>query len=446
MTPESARYPNFRLDGVGRQAREALRPIRTGRVTDVIGTLIRASGVSARVGELCKLFDTATGFEALAEVSGFSAGDVLLSPLGAVDGLSPTTQVVALKRDHRVCVGDFLLGRVTDGMGRCFVDDGTPITDDTVTVPVWGEAPSPFDREPIRSVLPLGVRAIDGLLTIGHGQRAGIFAPAGCGKSTLMAMLCRNAEVDVTIVALVGERGREVLEFVEEALTPETRKKTVLVVATSDRPPTERLKASFVATAYAEYFRNQGKSVLLLVDSVTRLARAAREIGLAAGEPATRRGFPPSVFALLPRLFERAGNTRGGAITAFYTVLEESDDHTDPVAEEVRSLLDGAISLSRELSGSGHFPAIDILSSISRLMPRLVSADHQAMALRARQLLARYSDVELLLRIGEYQRGVDEVADASIDAHEPMISFLQQTPGESIDSSETLRVLTESLR
>ncbi|MGH1358719.1 MAG: FliI/YscN family ATPase [Burkholderiaceae bacterium] len=446
MTAKLSGYPVFQLDGVAEQASESLKPVQTGRVTDVVGTLIRASGVSARVGELCQLFDTQTGFEALAEVSGFSSGDVLLSPLGSVDGLSPTTQVVALKRDHRVCVGDFLLGRVVDGMGRRFVDTDMLVTDDRITVPVWGEAPSPFERKPIRSAMALGVRAIDGLLTMGHGQRVGIFAPAGCGKSTLMSMMCRNADVDVTIVALVGERGREVLEFVEEALTPETRQKTVLVVATSDRPPTERLKASFVATAYAEYFRSQGKSVLLLVDSVTRLARAAREIGLAAGEPATRRGFPPSVFTLLPKLFERAGSYRNGSITAFYTVLEESDDHTDPVAEEVRSLLDGAISLSRQLSGSGHFPAIDILSSISRLMPRLVSPDHQSMALRARQLLARYSDVELLLRIGEYQRGVDDVADASIDAHEPMISFLQQTPEETVDTDETLRVLTESLR
>jgi len=270
------------------------------------------------------------------------------------------------------------------------------------------------------------------VLTCGVGQRMGIFAPAGCGKSTLLSMLCRNAEVDVVVAALVGERGREVQDFIDDALGPAAMQRAVLVVATSDRPATERLKAAYVATCYAEHFACRGQRVLLLVDSVTRLARAAREIGLAAGEPPARRGFPPSVFAALPLLFERAGNLARGSITAFYTVLEESDDGMDPVSEEVRSLLDGHVVLSRKLAGKGHYPAIDVLQSTSRLFDRVADDAHAAAARRLRELLAKYDEVELLLRIGEFQRGADAEADFAVERRPNIDRFLRQ-PRTSVE-------------
>jgi type III secretion protein N (ATPase) len=279
-------------------------------------------------------------------------------------------------------------------------------------------------------------------MTCGIGQRVGVFAPAGCGKSTLLAMLCNKADVDVTVVALVGERGREVADFIEDGLG-DALAKAVIVVSTSDRPANERLKAASVATTYAEHFRAQGKSVLLLVDSVTRIARAAREIGLAAGEPPTRRGFPPSVFSLLPQLFERAGRTHQGSITAFYTVLEETDDGADPISEEVRSLLDGHIVLSRKLANKGHFPAIDVLASISRLMPKVADQPHLAAAQRMRELMSKYNEVELLLRIGEYQRGNDELADAAVDRHLAIEAFLRQDGAEDAQFANSLERLEE---
>ena len=298
--------------------------------------------------------------------------------------------------------------------------------------PVSQAAPPALLRRPINQVLPVGIATIDSVLTCGVGQRVGIFAPAGCGKSTLLSMLCRHAQADVVVAALVGERGREVGDFIQEALGREgghdTRSRSVMVVATSDRPAAERLKAAFVATAHAEYFASKGLKVLLLVDSVTRLARAAREIGLAAGEPPARRGFPPSVFALLPQLFERAGQLDMGSITAFYTVLEETDDGADPVSEEVRSLLDGHFVLSRKLAGKGHFPAIDVLQSASRLFDRVVSPQQAQAASRLRELLAKYDEVEVLLRIGEFQKGHDALADRAIERRQAIEAFLRQ-PG-----------------
>jgi type III secretion protein N (ATPase) len=427
------------------QATPALAPVGHGRVVEAVGTLVRATGVRARVGELCALSDLHTGYDGLAEVVGLVGSDLWLSPMGSLQGISAATRVAASGCEHSVAVGDFLLGRVVDGMGMSFIDGGPPMPPLAARLPVFARAPAPLARPPIQQPVDLGVRALDGLLRIGIGQRVGIFAPAGCGKSTLMAMLCRNAAVDVTVVALVGERGREVADFLNDGLDAEARRKSVMVVATSDCPASERLKASFVATTYAEHFRAQGKSVLLLVDSVTRLARAAREIGLAAGEPPTRRGFPPSVFVTLPRLFERAGLADGGAITAFYTVLEETDDGNDPIGEEVRSLLDGTVLLSRKLAQRGHFPAIDVLGSVSRLMPRLVARDHEALARRARELLGKYDDVELLLRIGEYRRGVDAAADAAIDCHLALEGFLRQDRHERVAVPHCLRQLREAL-
>jgi ATP synthase in type III secretion protein N len=397
-----------------------------GKLQQAVGTLLRASGVRAQVGELCHLIDSNTGARRQAEVLGFDGDFLLMSPLGGIDGLSSATQVIPSGRHHSVAVGEFALGRVLDGMGEYCLDAGAPIPADAPRRAVRMAAPPALQRRPVHEPLPLGVTAIDALLTCGVGQRVGVFAPAGCGKSTLLSMLCRHAQADVVVVALVGERGREVGDFIRDALGPQARERSVVVVATSDRPATERLKAAFVATAHAEHFAAQGCKVLLLVDSVTRLARAAREIGLAAGEPPTRRGFPPSVFSLLPQLFERAGQLAVGSITAFYTVLEETDDGSDPISEEVRSLLDGHIVLSRKLAGQGHFPAIDVLQSTSRLFERVVTPSHIGCAQILRTLLAKYDEVEILLRIGEYRSGLDSLADMAIAQRDAIQAFLRQ--------------------
>ncbi len=412
-----------------------------GKVQLAVGTLIRASGIRAEVGEICRLVDPRGGSDLLAEVIGFDGEVALMSPMGPLEGLSGATQVIATGERHRVAVGDFLLGRVVDGLGQRFLDDGPPAPANAPRRSVSAPAPAPLSRRPISHVMPVGVAAMDAMLTCGVGQRMGIFAPAGCGKSTLLSMLCRHADVDVVVAALVGERGREVQDFMDEALGPQALQRSVLVVATSDRPATERLKAAFVATAYAEYFAARGLRVLLLVDSVTRLARAAREIGLAAGEPPARRGFPPSVFAALPLLFERAGNLGCGSITAFYTVLEETDDGMDPVSEEVRSLLDGHVVLSRKLAGKGHFPAIDVLQSTSRLFDRVATPEHAQSARRLRELLSKFDEVEMLLRMGEFQRGADPEADQAVDRRPTLEQFLRQPRTDAADFGQTLAAL-----
>jgi ATP synthase in type III secretion protein N len=421
----------------------ALAHVQRGKLRQATGTVVRASGVRADVGELCRLVDHSSQREIKAEVIGFDGDLVLMSPMGSLSGLSSATQVINTGEHHSVAVGGFLLGRVVDGMGETFLDDGPPIPALARRRLVGTAAPTPMRRRTIDETLPLGVMAIDGLLTCGVGQRTGIFSPAGCGKSTLLSMLCKHAKADVVVAALVGERGREVQDFIHEALGPEARERSVLVVATSDRPPTERLKAAFVATAYAEEFAAQGKRVLLVVDSVTRLARAAREIGLAAGEPPARRGFPPSVFALLPQLFERAGNLSAGSITAFYTVLEETDDGSDPISEEVRSLLDGHIVLSRKMAGKGHYPAIDILQSTSRLFDRVANAQQIKDARRVRELLAKFDEVEILIRIGEFRRGVDALADQAVDRKATIDNMLRQERSDNADFATTVARMHE---
>jgi ATP synthase in type III secretion protein N len=423
--------------------RLASTTLQRGKLQHAVGTLVRASGIRADVGELCRLIDGRTGREIKAEVIGFEGDSVLMSPMGSLDGLSGSTQVVATGQRHSVPVGDFMLGRVVDGMGERFLDEGPPPPPSAERRAVARAAPAALGRTPIDTALTVGINAIDAALTCGVGQRVGIFAPAGCGKSTLLSMLCRHAEVDVVVVALVGERGREVGDFINEALSEEARAKSVLVVATSDRPATERLKAAFVATTHAEYFAARGQRVLLLVDSVTRLARASREIGLAAGEPPTRRGFPPSVFTALPLLFERAGNLATGSITAFYTVLEETDDGSDPISEEVRSLLDGHIVLSRKLAGKGHFPAIDVLQSISRLFDRVTTPEQVRLARRLRELMAKFDEVEVLIRIGEFHRGVDALADMAVDRRSAIDKFLTQSVHTKLTFEQTMSGLNE---
>jgi ATP synthase in type III secretion protein N len=423
--------------------RVAAATLVRGKLQHAVGTLVHASGLRAEVGELCRLVDGRTGREIRAEVIGFDGENVLMSPMGSLEGLSAATHVVATGKRHSVPVGDFMLGRVVDGMGDMFLDDGPPVPANAERRAVSRSAPAPLGRTPIDTPLSVGVSAIDAALTCGVGQRVGIFAPAGCGKSTLLSMLCRYAQADVVVAALVGERGREVGDFINEALSEDARARSVLVVATSDRPATERLKAAFVATTHAEYFAAKGQRVLLLVDSVTRLARAAREIGLAAGEPPTRRGFPPSVFTTLPLLFERAGSLATGSITAFYTVLEETDDGADPISEEVRSLLDGHIVLSRKLAGKGHFPAIDVQKSISRLFDRVADADHVRHARRLRELMAKFDEVEMLIRIGEFHRGVDAVADTAVDRRVAIERFLQQSTADHNSMEQTLGALAE---
>jgi type III secretion protein N (ATPase) len=411
-----------------------------GRVKQVVGTLITASVKTVRIGEICRLYTPGDPFSMEAEVVGFRDSDVLLSPIGALHGISSSTLVVPSGTSMRVPVGPGLLGRVLDGFGRPLDQRGESI-EAALHYPVYADAPPPLSRRLISRPLPLGVRAIDGLLTCAEGQRIGIFAAAGGGKSTLLGMLAKNADVDVTVIALVGERGREVREFIERELGVEHLARCVVVCATSDRSPMERAKASLVATAIAEYFRDQGKRVLFLLDSVTRFARALREIGLAAGEPPTRRGFPPSVFGMLPGLMERAGMNDKGSITAFYTVLVEGDDMNEPVADETRSILDGHIILSRKLGAMNHFPAIDILASTSRVMSAVVTDGHRSAAGSLREMMARYDEVELLVKLGEYKRGTDKVADKAIDRIASIRAFLCQRPDERSDFDETIEQL-----
>ncbi|MEL6681609.1 MAG: type III secretion system ATPase SctN [Pseudomonadota bacterium] len=401
----------------------------SGRVTKVIGTIIHAIVKDVQVGEIVELFTRETGARLLAEVVGFLDNEALLSPIGETQGVAPKTEVYPTGRVQRVPVGPGLKGRVLDGLGNFIDGKETPFVSET-TYPVYQDPPDPMTRRIIDTPLPTGIRAIDGLLTTGEGQRMGIFAAAGGGKSTLLSMLVKGAAVDTTVLALIGERGREVREFIEHDLGPEGMKNTVLVVATSDKSSMERAKAAFVATAIAEYFRDQGQKVLLLMDSVTRFARAQREIGLAAGEPPTRRGFPPSVFANLPKLMERVGMNDKGSITAMYTVLVEGDDMNEPVADETRSILDGHIVLSRKLASAYHYPAIDILASKSRVMDIVVDDAQKQSAGEVNALLAAYQEVELLVKIGEYQRGSDPQSDRAIDKNAAINTFLKQRTDE----------------
>lgn len=420
------------------------RPIR-GRVLQILGVIVHASLPQARIGELCYLRDPVTGRQVPAEVIGFEDERAVLTPIGDLEGMSARAEVIASGRSQRVPVGEALLGRVINPLGRA-LDGDAMVLAGSQTYPVQADPPHALERDIIEHPLSLGVRAIDGLMTVARGQRIGIFGEPGVGKSSLLASIVAGAEADVIVVGLIGERGREVREFVDVQLSPKARRKSVTVVATSDRPAIERVKAAYVATAIAEYFRDQGRNVLLLMDSVTRFARAQREIGLAAGEPPTRRGFPPSFFAALPRLLERAGPGRGGSITALYTVLTEGDGALDPVAEETKAILDGHIVLSAELAERNHFPAIDVLKSRSRLMNTVAAAEHRELADQIRESMAAYQEIEFLLRIGEYKPGSDARADLAVKRHDAIEAFLRQPPGEICDMVAMLKQMKEAVR
>lgn len=412
-----------------------------GRVEQVVGTIIRAVVPGVKVGEICMLRNPWDDWTLQAEVVGFAKQTALLTPLGDLQGISPATEVIPTGEIHSVPVGEDLLGRVLDGLGNP-IDGAGPLTPRT-RYPVYADPPNPMLRRIIDRPISLGLRVLDGILTCGEGQRMGIFAAAGGGKSTLLSSIIKGCSAEICVLALIGERGREVREFIEHDLGPEGRKKAVLVVSTSDRSSMERLKAAYTATAIAEYFRDQGKSVLLMMDSVTRFGRAQREIGLAAGEPPTRRGFPPSVFSTLPRLMERSGNSDKGSITALYTVLVEGDDMTEPIADETRSILDGHIILSRKLAAANHYPAIDVLASVSRVMNSIVTKEHKTAAQKLRKILAKFAEVELLVQIGEYKKGSDQEADEALSKIDNINAFLRQGLNEFSTMDETIQALTK---
>jgi len=410
-----------------------------GKVVQVVGLIIEAQVGGVSVGDLCSIRIEKENREAFAEVVGFREGRVLLMPLGSTAGISPGAQVTAAGRPLMVRVGPDILGRVLGGLGEPIDGKGSLLGEEER--PLDAEPPDPVRRPRVTEVLRVGIRAIDGLLTVGRGQRIGIFAGSGVGKSTLMGMIARNAEAEVNVIALVGERGREVRDFIEESLGEEGLRKSVVVAATSDQPPLIRLKAAFVATAIAEYFRDQGKMVILMMDSVTRFAMAQREIGLAAGEPPTTKGYTPSVFALLPRLMERSGTSIVGSITAFYTILVEGDDFNEPIADHSRSILDGHIILSRDLAARNHYPAIDVPHSVSRLMVNLVSDEHREAAGKLREVLARYAEAEDLINIGAYVKGSNPKIDYALSKIDQVNNFLKQGTYEKVDFEETVSQL-----
>jgi len=410
-----------------------------GRITETVGMLIKAIVPNVKIGEVCLI--QREGEPLLAEVVGFTKNEVFLSPLGEMTGVGPSSEVIPTHLPLHIKVGPKLLGRVLNGLGEPVdADVNGPLETDEI-YPVWNSPPDPLKRKRIKEPLPTGIRSIDSSLTTGLGQRVGIFAAAGGGKSTLLGMLARNAVADVNVISLIGERGREVRDFIEKDLGPEGLAKSVLIVSTSDQASQLRLNAAYVGTAIAEYFRDQGKSVLLMMDSITRFARALREVGLAAGEPPARAGYTPSVFSTLPKLLERAGNSDKGSITAFYTILVAGDDMNEPVADESRSILDGHIILSRELARQYHYPAIDVLSSVSRVMPVIVPEEHMKLAGKMREVLANYRKNELLIKIGEYKRGQDKMGDFAIDHIDKVNDFLKQDMHEECSFEETKQLM-----
>lgn len=420
---------------------ENINSIRvSGKVLEVIGLIVEVSGLSASIGEICQIVVSQNKVTP-AEVVGFRQNRTLLMPLGTLDGVAPGCEVRATGRTHQVKVGSGILGRVLDGLGY-------PLGEQKLDypgrwMPVTNSPPNPMKRKRISEVLVTGVKAIDALLTCGQGQRLGIFAGSGVGKSTLLGMIARRSNADVNVIALIGERGREVLDFLEKDLGNEGLARSVVVAATSDQPALVRIKGAFVATAIAEYFRDQGKKVMLMMDSVTRFAMAQREVGLAIGEPPATKGYTPSVFALLPKLLERSGNSEKGSITALYTVLVDADDMNEPIADAVRGILDGHIVLSRDLAARNHYPAIDIGHSVSRLMTEITDSEHQSLAQRLREVMATYQKMEDIINIGAYQKGSNPEVDEAIKLYPKIVSFLRQDVDEHFSFADSLRQLRE---
>lgn len=416
-----------------------------GHVDQVVGLTIESKGPKARIGDVCLIeTDDPHHPEMPAEVVGFRDGKLLLMPLGEMAGLSPGCKVVNTGKPFTVNVSPAMIGRVLNGLGE-------PI-DDRFDIPVWdklpvvAQAPHPLRRQEISEPLTLGVRSIDGFTTVGRGQRMGIFSGSGVGKSTTLGMIARNTEADLSVIALVGERGREVQDFIEKVLGPEGMKRAIVVVATSEQPALMKIKAALVATTIAEYFRDQGKDVILMMDSLTRVAMALREVGLAVGEPPASRGYTPSVFAFMPKLVERAGTSAAGSITGLYTVLVEGDDMNEPVSDMVRGLLDGHIVLSRELAEHNHFPAVDVLGSVSRLMIDIAPKEHRDAAGKLRDLMATYKKSEDLINIGAYVEGSNPKLDLAMRMKDDIDAVLRQDVGETTPMDQTVQVMMNLAR
>lgn len=411
---------------------------KLGKVSKIVGLTIESIGPDAKLNDLCKIYSPDKSQTMFAEVVGFKDSRVLLMPFENVDGIGLGCIVENTEKPLEVKVGNGILGHTLDGLGNPMEGDIVDLTD---TYPVEAAPPDPMKRVIINQVLPLGVKAVDGLLTVGKGQRIGIFAGSGVGKSTLLGMFARNTKADINVIALIGERGREVREFIERDLGPEGMKRSVLVVATSDKPALIRNKAAKTATAIAEYFRDQGKDVLLMMDSLTRFSMAQREIGLASGEPPVTRGYPPSVYSEMPKLLERAGMAEKGSITGLYTVLVDGDDFNEPITDTARSILDGHIILSRKLGHKNHYPAIDILQSISRCMSQISTKEHKKMAGRLKNVLATYNEAEDLINIGAYKKGSNKNIDYAISKIDAVNAFLMQQTDEKYSFEEELKML-----
>ena len=413
---------------------------RYGRVKQVVGLMIESQGPESSIGDLCLIHLNHRKKRVIqAEVVGFKGENVILMPYTSVNDISPGSLVEATSRPLEVKVGHALIGNVIDALGNSL--DGLELPKGLVSVPTEQEPPNPLKRPPISEPIEVGVRMIDGLLTVGNGQRVGIFAGSGVGKSTLLGMIARNTTADINVIALIGERGREVREFIEKDLGPEGLKRSVVVVATSDQPALMRIKGAFTATAIAEYFRDQGYNVMMMMDSVTRVAMAQREVGLAIGEPPTTKGYTPSVFAILPKLLERTGTNELGTITAFYTVLVDGDDMNEPIADAVRGILDGHFVLDRSFANKGQNPAINVLKSVSRVMNNIVERDHKQAAERLRELLSTYYNSEDLINIGASKRGSSREIDAAIEHYPQILSYLKQGTHEKMSLSESINAL-----
>src|SRR6056297_3047144 len=426
------------LSGLSEELDDTKLSSNYGHITRVVGLIIESKGPEVSIGELCYIKNNERSVKA--EVVGFDDNRVLLMPIGKMEGINPGARVIATGEKLKIKVGENMLGQILNGIGKPILDKDKQLSGLTER-PVDRKPPNPLLRKRIKDPLSLGIKSIDGLLTCGKGQRVGIFAGSGVGKSTLLGMAARNTEADINVIGLVGERGREVREFIERDLGEKGLENSIVVVATSDKPALVRFKAAQITTAIAEYFRDKGQDVLLMMDSITRVAMALREVGLATGEPPATRGYPPSVFAKLPRLLERTGTNDKGTITALYTVLVEGDDFNEPVSDTVRGILDGHIDLSRELASRNHYPAIDVLSSVSRVMDDIVSEDHIEAAGELKKMLANYRESEDLINIGAYEEGSNPAVDRAIEHIDDINDFLQQGITEKSNFSQTLQKL-----